>query len=198
MTETVAKTIVIAGGLVGACVWMLSLWLYLKMKSMPRRPTERKTIKGKSKDQAMRILLKEAARTISPATGRETRIVEKTDDSVTLQLPLCRLRIGFESESGDVCLNMQPDFTRLWRVFGSIMAALVLLLNPVWIIGVCLLLWFLAVPNNNPAVRWQVVQVLQVIHAIYMPLVVYFLFRKFRGAVETLSAHLPILVEISE
>ncbi len=197
MTENEARTVVIVGSLLGAFVWILGFRLYLKMKSLPHRPTEQNTIKGKSKDEAMRILLKEAA-TMSLVTSSVTRIVEKTDDSVTLQLGLSHLRFRLESEADGTSLNTEMNFTRLWRVMGTIMAALVLFLQPLVIIGIFSLLWFLAVPNNNPNVRWQVVQVVHVIHVLWPPFLVYFLFVKLRGSVKTLCDNLAILIEVSE
>lgn len=190
MTENVARTIVIAGSLLGVFVWIFGLSLYLKIKSLPQRLTERKTINGKSNEETMKILLKETVKTMG--------IFEKTDNSFTLQLPLSRLRIRVEPEAGGTSLNMEMDFTRLWRVMGTIMAALVLFLEPVVIIGIFLLLWFFAVPNDSPGVRWQVVQVVQVIHVLWPPFLIYFLFIKFRGSVKTVSNNLPILIEVSK
>jgi hypothetical protein len=48
-----------------------------------------------------------------------------------------------------------------------------------------LVLYFLAVPNQNPGVRWQTVQMVQVIHFLWPPFLLGFLHRKIIAVIKT-------------
>jgi len=72
-----------------------------------------------------------------------------------------RSRVGYE-------LDLRPLTRRLGRI--ALVLALAVGLPVLLVVGG--LIWFLVIPSNIPAVRWQVLQAFQVAHALWPPFLV--------------------------
>ncbi len=190
MNKSIAEVIVMAGGAVGIVVWVFGIRCYLKMKSLSTRLSKEGRFTGISKAEAAKALLKHAA--------TRFRITDRSEDGFTLQLLLSNLIVKFESQAEGTCFQMDVDMSRLSRVFSRIMAVFVLGLEPLFVICIPCLLWFLAVPNEDPNIRWQVVQVVQIIHVLWPPFLIYFLYKMLRNRVETVSDNIQTLIEVTE
>ena len=187
MNENTAEMIVIVGAAIGIVIWFFGLLCLLKMKAMQNRLSKTSTIDAKDKDQAIKALLQDFA--------GKCRIIEKSDDGVKLQTLLSIISLRFESQLSGLSIHTEVDMSKMYRVFGTIMAVLVLVIEPLVVIGVPLLLWLVVVPSQVPAIRGQVFQVVQIIHVLWPPFLVYFLTKIFRRSIITTLDNIHILAE---
>lgn len=163
-------------------VWILAIFAYLSVRESPHQLSA-DTINGFIEpEKGIRELC-------SNLVGS---YVFHLDDQGGLSEPLslCKITLSVESSEGGTRLVSQLDMKRLVRVMSAIMVFLVLFLEPLFLFGIALLVWFFAASSSVPALRWQTFQILQIIHVLWPPFLIYFLFTRFRkeakGKVESL------------
>ncbi len=192
LEESTAKTIILAGAGVGALVWVICFAFYRKMLALPDTMfKESEPIKGMDKAEMMKGVLKVLVNQL------QAKILERSEFRVKAQAMLGTLDMSIQSGGGGLTLRTEFDFSRLKRTFGIIMGILVLIAQPVVIVGLSILLWNVAAPSLTPGVRWQVIQICQIIHVLWPPFLVYKLHGTFHRQLENLVETLPVKVEVS-
>lgn len=89
-------------------------------------------------------------------------------------------------------------YARLSRLTKRIVFGIILGIGlPVMLI-VAGLIWFLVIPNNQPAVRWQVLQTLQIAHALWPPYLFLGIYSKGRRDSKTLVENVLQSLELME
>jgi hypothetical protein len=192
MDEKTAKMIVIAGALVGAGVWILCLRYYRRMKTMARTISKEGSVSGVTKDQAMKALL---GKFLTHAGNHQ--IPDRSDDGFTLRVLLTEIALEFQSQGAGVSFRADADMSRLAGLFGTIMGVLVIILQPLVIIAVSALLWFLVAGSETAGMRWQAIQVVQIIHVLWPPFLAYFLYRAMRSKIQMLLDNMQMLIEVT-
>jgi hypothetical protein len=56
-------------------------------------------------------------------------------------------------------------------------------------------LWYLAAPSATPGIRWQCVQVVQMVHVLWPPFVLYFVWKKQREMAVAAASNLLVRAE---
>jgi hypothetical protein len=93
-------------------------------------------------------------------------------------------------------LVAEVDDAKLRRKMQLVLAILLLVAMPIVIGGVAAVLWLFAAPSLNPGVRWQVVQIVQIVHVLWPPFLVYFyLWKKQRAQAIDAASNLIVLAE---
>jgi len=124
----------------------------------------------------------ELARRLAAAAG-STFVVEAEAGGLALRntLPPAFTRFGWANVAGArlspaglglTRVAYELDLRPLRRRLGRIALAVVLAAGLPTLLGVGALVWWLVLPSREPAVRWQVFQTAQVVHALWPPFLV--------------------------
>ena len=68
-----------------------------------------------------------------------------------------------------------------------------LILMPIVIGGVVAALWHLVAPSEKDPVRWQAVQVVQIVHVLWPPFLIYFIWKRLHVQAGNAAANLTTL-----
>lgn len=188
MLEPWARLVVLSGAAVGGAVWLVVVALWLRMRALPAPPPLTAVARGVALDEAERSLLE-------LALARQWQCVSRASGEILLALPLgakltARLRRGMNGTEA----TLETDPTRLDRRFRRLLAIFVVLI-PLVVAGVVLLLMRLVVPSELPAVRWQALQVAQIVHVLWPPFLILFLHRRLRAAVGAAASDAALRLE---
>jgi hypothetical protein len=188
MAEPVARLVVLTGAAVGAGVWLIVVALWLRMRALPAPGPLAVTARGVTVEDAERSLLE-------LALARQWQRLARDAGSLALALPLgaqlaVKLRRGMAGAEAEIA----PDLQRLDRRFRRLLGLFVVLI-PLVVAGVALLLMRLVVPSELPAVRWQALQVAQIVHVLWPPFLVLFLHRRLRAAVAAAASDAALRLE---
>ena len=93
-------------------------------------------------------------------------------------------------------IGATTDFTELARRRLLLMSILVFAV-PLVILLVAGVIWQFVVPNGHPAIRWQVVQMVQIVHVLWPPFLVAALYRRQRRAAESAVGSLLLATEVN-
>ena len=224
MSIETARIIFLGIIVVSGFVWLISLSLALRIGRSatqnhdvdwqhPNQPadddqTGHVTVPGEPASVCDRL-----ARTILDAnlksTGAAYKIVERTGNRLVIeqvgkyrvhgQPGICFTRGEFHFSSShynQVEVEYQLHYDRFTQQQRRIALGLILLLGLPTMVALSLLMWHYVIPNPNQAIRWQVLQTLQLIHVIwppFLPIGIYnFGRRSAKIWVETLLATLQI------
>jgi hypothetical protein len=179
---------------------LLVLWAVGLLLSWPRqRPAAGEVVLEGEPDVLSRRL---AQRFAASGGGLPAlRVITRTEDLVVadrpsvLPTPFERVEVRLTREGTAVRLRWSLSDTRLRRL--QLVVALLWGIGwgGLFVIGVPVLVGILVLPSDDPAIRWQVVQTVQMIHGVWPPYMVALLFwipRAWaRRAVEIRIANLP-------
>jgi len=127
-------------------------------------------------------------------TRSSIEVIERTDRRVRFELRTQFLKggptstipgsVSFEPDGARVRARYELDF-RSWSALAR-MANLVVcfVYGGVFIVGAPLLIWLLAIPSDDPAVRNQTFQVFQMVHGVWPPFLLGHVWRRERERVE--------------
>ncbi|OGQ94951.1 MAG: hypothetical protein A2521_13910 [Deltaproteobacteria bacterium RIFOXYD12_FULL_57_12] len=181
MAEWLAKCIVLLGAGIGIVFWYLAFRLYSRMQTLPGKLSGSAVMAGRDITAGMKELVSFVA------THGRAHIVGKTPTALELKLGgadfsyfFVKIAACFESRAGAAVFHTEADFQKVDKPFKIVMAVLVFFVMPLAILGIPLAVWLLAVPASAPAVRWQVVQVVQIVNFIWEPFVLYAIHRRYR------------------
>jgi hypothetical protein len=186
--EQIAKIVIGAGAAVGAVTWLVALQLYRRMAETPAVETIETPVAGKSPGEAIKSVAENAARLVGQA--KLARPAENVFEVLQFD---CTARIEAHRAGGQTVLTAALDDSKLRRKFQWILALFVVLLMPCAIVGVTACLWYFAAPHASPAARWQSVQVVQMVHVLWPPFLVYFLWKKQRATALDAMSNLLVL-----
>lgn len=191
MDEPTAKLIIGAGFLVGVVVWLIALQLYRKMADAPRQERIETRLSGKSPAETIRVVLD----SLLPSGGL-ARIVRSSEHALHVSQMGVEIDLVASHAGGQTQLTAELDNSQLTRRFQIPLAILVVLVMPLVIAGVPASLWILVAPNPTPAVRWQCVQVLQIVHVLWPPFLIYILWKKQRDMIAVAISNLLLKAEM--
>ncbi len=190
MTPVLSWIIWLAAVCCGILFWIFAIFLFLSIRESPRLLSAR--------TDNLLIEPEKALKEISLRLAENFPVTRTVDGAFVIKIGLSHLQMSIEKRDGGSRLASVLDMTGLNRVMVTIMAVLVLVLEPLVIFGISLIVWFFALSSSVPAVRWQTLQVFQMVHVLWPPFLVYFLFTRFRrGAKETVQSF-HILFEMME
>ncbi len=188
MDAQTAGTIVTGGVIVGLVAWMMGLRLYARMRRWPERSEWAATFAGLDVDTARRLLVEHLARR-PVALERTDHGLTVRAQGVTTHLHLASHRQGSVHLEADLDLGLQGRWLRL------AMAAMVLVFEPLVIVVVGWVLAHYVVDAADPAVRWQALQVLQIVHVIWPPFLIHFIATRLRRQARQEVERLGVLLD---
>jgi len=187
MEETTAKAIIGIGFGGGVLVWMWAMRLFRKMRAEADFQSSTIQIRDRSPDEVLKLIVAAAHRATS---------LERPDPN-TLLATFMGVDVRFEAahQGAGTALTTEVDATRYTRNFSLLMGALLFLLAPLVLVGAAALLWNYVAPNPNLAVRWQVVQILQISHILWPPFLVYFIYKRTLSTIKSAITRLQMMIE---
>jgi hypothetical protein len=189
--EQTAKAVIAVGASIGAFVWILVLRLYRRMAEAPEVEQVDSVAVDKSPEEAIKAIIDRCAQ-----FGGQVRLERPDASSVVVTQVGVRMTIAASRSGGKTILTAEVDDRSLRRKMQLALAAFVLLVMPITIVGVAAALWHFAAPSATPAVRWQCVQIMQISHILWPPFLIYFLWKKLRSAAVNSVTNLMIVTSV--
>lgn len=190
MDEQTAKIVIAAGSGVGVLFWLAALAMYRKLAAAENPRRFESIVRDRQPAETIDGLL-QRSQLFSPQARLE-RITENrllvTQAGVTLELEASR-------QGGDTRLVAVVDDSTLTHWFQMGLGTLVLILMPIVIGGVTAALWHFVPPSNEAGMRWQAVQIVQIVHVLWPPFLVYFIWRRLHRQAGNAAANLTTLAQ---
>lgn len=216
MTEATAQVIFCAIMSVGVAIWCLSLTITWRARLNCRRDSNASPVElfdGPTMSGELTVVgspenitagLVDAFRPrLMGLYGAKYAVVEQTSERVMLKklgAVVCNQPSGllfgdalfkFKPKGADrVCVSYTLGFASLARLVNTIAVATILGFGLPIMLLVGSLIWFLVIPSPEPAVRWQVLQTVQIAHVLWPPFLFFWILsharRKSKAFVEQL------------
>jgi flagellar basal body-associated protein FliL len=190
MDEQTAKIVIAAGAAVGLVFWFIAVHLYRKMADAPPVEELEVPIRGKSPDEAVKAVVEGAGRLV-----HQVRLSWLADNVLQISQLGVDTRIHAQRAGGQTVLVAEIDDAKLRRKMLMVLAFMVVLLMPLVIVGVAAALWHFAATSFHEAARWQSIQIMQIMHVLWPPFLVYFLWKKQRALAIDAASNLIVLAE---
>jgi hypothetical protein len=139
------------------------------------------------------------------------QIVERTDDSIVVEktgplacnqptgLYFSEAKVKFEYLGNDTTrINYELGFDRLAKRMRSIAVGINLFVGLPVLLVVGMLVWKLVVTSDDRHLHWQVLQTLQIVHAIWPPFLVIAIYAMGRKQSKTYFSNLLSALELAE
>lgn len=175
MDEQTAKIVILVGAAVGAAFWLIAILLYRAMAAAETVQQFSAHLPGRLPGEAINDLLAEGR-----MFAAESRVDRLADDRLTVTQSGIEVSVEAVRESGGTRLLATLDDSRYTRKFLLGFAAYVLVLMPLVVGGAPLALWHFVAASDSAAVRGQALQVMQIVHLLWPPFLIYYLWKKLR------------------
>jgi hypothetical protein len=188
MDEQTAKIIIAAGGCVGVLFWLTAIGLYRKLAATENPRRYESTVKNRQPAETIDGLL-QRSQLFSP----QARLERVADNRLVVHQTGIALELEASRQGSDTRLAATVDDSALTHRFQLGLGAFVLILMPIVIGGVLAALWHLVAPSEKDPVRWQAVQVVQIVHVLWPPFLIYFIWRRLHTQAGNSAANLTTL-----
>jgi len=179
MSTQAASILVLAVTAVGAVLWLVAVARALRIRRLGAGPIEggEALVEGDAEKVSGRITEALLAGTVLPLVP--LRIVSSGPEGVRFRssvgASMLPFTAGIEGEyaisrAGEGRVRVRIGTNRAAQKRGAAVGLLICLLAGLpLLVGLPILLFVLVVPSPIPAVRWQAVQVVQMVHALWPP-----------------------------
>ncbi|WP_428307653.1 hypothetical protein [Lacipirellula sp.] len=188
MDEQTAKMVIAAGGCVGVLFWLTAIGLYRKLAAAENPRRFESIVKGRQPGETIDSLL-QRGQLITP----QTRVERIADNRLVVRQMGVTLELEASRQGSDTRLAATVDDSTLTHRFQLGLGAFVLILMPIVIGGGVAALWHLVAPSKELPVRWQAVQVVQIVHVLWPPFLIYFIWRRLHVQAGNSAANLATL-----
>jgi hypothetical protein len=178
MDEQTAKIVIAAGFGVGVLFWLAA--------ENPRRFES--VVRGCQPAEAIDGLLQKSQQ-FSP----QARLERTAENRLVVSQAGISLEFEATRQGGDTRLTATVDDSQRTHWFQMGLGAWALIVMPIVIGGVAAALWHFVAPSNQEALRWQSVQIVQIVHVLWPPFLIYFLWRSLHVQARTTAANLTTL-----
>ena len=170
--------------------WLAAIAMYRKLAAAENPRRFESIVKDRQPAETLDGLLQRSqlfspqARLERPAENR----LAVSQAGITLELEATR-------QGGDTRLTATVDDSKLTHWFQMGLGAFVLILMPIVIGGIAATLWHLVAPSDKLPVRWQAVQIVQIVHVLWPPFLIYFIWRRLHVQAGNAAANLTALAQ---
>ena len=190
MSEETARVIIVAGGFVGLLVWLVALSLYRRMSATGDPEFLEARMPGRTPAEAISAVIDQVKQYAAMA-----KFTRPTPTSFSIEQGGVQMHFAAERAGGETRLVAGLDDARLTRRFQWGMGLLVLLVMPAVIVGLPVALWVWAAPNAQQDVRRQTLQIVQMVHVLWPPFLVYFVWWQIRKRMQAMASNLLVLAD---
>jgi hypothetical protein len=225
MNAEVARLIFIVIMVCGVLIWLWSLQMALAIGRNKEHPdwrmldeqpaqanseTGARTVYG-SQETLSAALARSLVQLNVGTFGSLFEIVERTPERILLKKTgplMCNQPAGLYFSEAEVTFEELANgvtrvaytlgYDRLARRVKQIALGIILGIGLPTLLIVGGLIWYFVLPSQNPAVQWQVVQTLQIAHALWPPFLFIWLYRAGRRQSKTYFSNLLSTLELAE
>jgi hypothetical protein len=190
MDEQLAKIVIAAGFGVGVFFWLAALAMYRKIAAAENPRRFESVVRGCQPAEAIDGLLKESQQ-FSP----QARLERTAENRLAVSQTGILLEFEATRQGGDTRLTATADDSQRTHWFQMGLGAWVLIVMPIVIGGITAALWHLVPASKEDGVRWQAVQILQIVHVLWPPFLIYFIWRSLHVQAGTTAANLTTLAQ---
>ena len=190
MDEQLAKIVIAAGFGVGVLFWLAAIIMYRKLAAAENPRRFESIVRGCQPAEAIDGLLQKS-QLFSP----QARLERTADHRLAVTQAGITLDLEGTRQGADTRLTATVDDSKLTHWFQMGLGAFVLILMPIVIGGVAATLWHLVAPSDKLPVRWQAVQIVQIIHVLWPPFLIYFIWRRLHVQAGNAAANLTTLAQ---
>jgi len=190
MDEQLAKIVIAAGFGVGVLFWLAALVMYRKIAAAENPRRFESVVRGCQPAEAIDGLLKESKQ-FSP----QARLERTAENRLAVSQTGILLEFEATRQGGDTRLTATVDDSQRTHWFQMGLGAWVLIVMPIVIGGVAAALWHFVPASLEDGVRWQAVQILQIVHVLWPPFLIYFIWRSLHVQAGTTAANLTTLAQ---
>ena len=189
MDEDTAKLVISAGAAIGAVVWLVAVQIFRKMADAPAVETIAAPVPDKTLAEAIKAIVENATQ-----IACQTRLARPADNAFEIITQNGMVsRIEARRMGGQTLLSAEIDDSQSRRKIQRILAFFIVLLMPVTIVGVAAGLWHFAASSPTPSVRMQSVQVVQIVHILWPPFMLYGQWKSQRRAAHDAVSNLLVI-----
>lgn len=190
MDEQVARIVIAAGFVVGVLFWLAAIVMYRKLASAENPRRFESIVRGCQPAEAIDGLLQKS-QLFSPQARLERTAenrLEVSQAGISLELEAMR-------QGGDTRLTATVDDSKRTHWFQMGLGAWALIVMPIVIGGVTAALWHFVAPSDKAALRWQAVQIVQIVHVLWPPFLIFFIWRSLHVQAGNTAANLTTLAQ---
>ena len=196
MDTPTAQLIVVAGAIVAVLTWMLAMRAVRGMAVGPEESDREVLLKRAKLAPARNALLKSLLEVQPNKMQQSPEILERRDNRILFQIGSFKTEMTLEDRYEGVHIRALTDASDVGRRRSLIVGTIVGLMIPLVIAIVAGILWKYVAASPNKAVRWQVFQIVQLLHILWPPFLVTTLFRKQREAAYTMIGNVLLATEL--
>jgi len=190
MDEQLAKIVIAAGFGVGVLFWLAALMMYRKIASAENPRRFESVVRGCQPAEAIDGLLQESKQ-FSP----QARLERTAENRLAVSQAGILLEFEATRQGGDTRLTATVDDSQRTHWFQMGLGAWTLIVMPIVIGGVSAALWHFVPASLEDGVRWQAVQIVQIVHVLWPPFLIYFIWRSLHVQAGTTAANLTTLAQ---
>jgi hypothetical protein len=193
MDPDTAKLIIAAGSFVGFVFWLIGIAMYRKMAHAETERRFEAELPNRSPSEAIDELI---------ANGQLINAQSHVErpDQTHLTVTQMGVETRFEATrlGSGARLVADVDDSRMTRKFQFWLGVLVLIIIPLIVGGVCVALWNFVAPSPTADVRWQSIQVVQIVHVLWPQFLIYFLWKSFHSRAGNAVSNLLFYAQAAE
>ncbi|MBN1332860.1 MAG: hypothetical protein JW971_03765 [Synergistales bacterium] len=172
MTRMVAGAIVLSGFVLGMIFWIWGMFLYRKMKLQEQVFTRESENLRASPDTIRKDLFNFLI--------NQYQVSGSARGDLLLRVNRSEIHVQVRSLWKGTGLRTVAYMMVLAGLMRKIMGFFIFFFEPLMVIGLPLTLWIFVVEDPRTCIRWQSIQVLQVIHVLWPPFLICFLNSRLR------------------
>ena len=208
MSRETAELIFYAGICIFGFIWLVATVFVFRKLRAPRREeygraeeVETGLLTGEVRvpgDQE--VFSQKLAEQIASAPGLGVKITERTPARVAFEVVRAgsakpsvwgRGAIMLRQDGEDIRARYAFDLGRLRAILRLVAFLTCFVYGGIFLVGVPAIIWFVVLPSEDSAVRWQVVQICQMVHGVWPPFLIGWLWSR---SVRSISTSLETLI----
>jgi len=190
MDEQVARIVIAAGFVVGVLFWLAAIVMYRKLASAENPRRFESIVRGCQPAEAIDGLLQK-----SQLFNPQARLERTAENRLEVSQAGISLELEAMRQGGDTRLTATVDDSKRTHWFQMGLGAWALIVMPIVIGGVTAALWHFVAPSDKVALRWQAVQIVQIVHVLWPPFLLYFIWRNLHVQAGNTAANLTTLAQ---
>lgn len=190
MDEQTARIVIAAGACVGVLFWLAALVMYRKLAAAENPRRFESIVRGCQPAEAIDGLLQKS-QLFSP----QARLERTAENRLAVNQAGVSLELEASRQGGDTRLTATVDDSKRTHWFQMGLGAWALIVMPIVIGGVTAALWHFVASSEKDPVRWQSVQIVQIVHVLWPPFLLYFIWRNLHVQAGNSAANLTTLAQ---
>ena len=188
MDEQTARIVIAAGASVGVLFWLAAIAMYRKLAAAENPRRFESIVRGCQPAEAIDGLLQKS-QLFSP----QARLERTAENRLAVSQAGISLELEAMRQGGDTRLTATVDDSKRTHWFQMGLGAWTLIVMPIVIGGVTAALWHFVAPSDKAALRWQAVQIVQIVHVLWPPFLIFFIWRSLHVQAGNAAANLTTL-----